>query len=54
LLILGLSIQLAGKMALGFISQAVGALGKNTNIKIWGLEGIGGRHDRKTAINLVE
>ena len=41
-------------MALGFISQAAGALGKNTNIKIWGLEGIGGRHDRKTTINLVE
>ena len=41
-------------MALEFISQAAGALGKNSNIKIWGLEGIGRRHDNKKAINLVE
>ena len=41
-------------MALGFISQPAGALGKNSNIKIWGLEGIGRRHDNKNAINLVE
>ena len=41
-------------MVLGPTSQARGALGKNTLIKVWRLEGIGGRHKRKSRFHLVE
>jgi len=41
-------------MALGPLSQTGGAMGKSNQLKVWWMEGIGGRHKRKSLIQMVE